>query len=175
MLTVAVAEIAVDTPAVQEIDRILEDLSPINGSDAPVDIPLTLALDLLTRIEPTLIMAEEEGYAFDWDAAKAALAHMSNSAANPANRGHVWCLIRRDRNLSKMVSAGSHSVYADAPDTTRTEGAVARQVAIDTPMLMLLRQNGLEENGWRGTPFYWPVILAQQNVHTAIFAHETTP
>ena len=147
-------------PAVQEIDRILEDISPVNGSDAPVDIPLTLALDLLSRIEPTLIMAEDEGYAFDWDAARAALAHMSNSAANPANRGHVWCLVRRNRNLSQMVAAGSHSVYADAPDTTRTEGAVGRQVAIDSPMLMMIRQNGLEENGWRGTPFYWPVIVS---------------
>src|SRR5205085_201984 len=110
------------------IDAILQDLSPVNGSDAPVDIPLTLALDLLSRIQPTLLMAEEEGYTFDWDAARASLAHMSNSAANPANRGHVWCLVRRDRNLSQTVAAGSHSVYADAPDTTRTEGAVGRQV-----------------------------------------------
>jgi hypothetical protein len=53
--------------------------------------------------------------------------------------------------------------------------AVARQIAIDSPMLMLIRQNGLEENGWRGAPFYWPVIVAQQNIRTAIFAHETTP
>lgn len=162
-------------PVVTEIDRILEDISPSGGSDAPVDISLTLALDLISRVEPTLLMAEEEGYFFDWDAARAALAHMSNSATNPANRGHVWCLVRRDRNLSRYVAAGSHSVYADAPDTTRTEAAVARQVAIDSPMLMLIRQNGLDGNGWRGTPFYWPVIMAQQNIRIAIFAHETTP
>lgn len=162
-------------PIVEEIDRILDDLRPSNGFDTPFDIPLTLALDLLTRIEPTLLMAEDEGYFFDWDATRAALAHMSNSAANSANRSHVWCLVRRDRNLSRTVSAGSHAVYADAPDTTRTEGAVARQFAIDTPMLMLIRQNGLEEKGWRGTPFYWPVIVAQQNIRTAIFAHKTAP
>jgi hypothetical protein len=61
------------------------------------------------------------------------------------------------------------------PDTTRTEGAVARQFAIDMPMLMLIRQNGQVDEGWNGTPFYWPVIVAQQNTRTAIFAHETTP
>jgi hypothetical protein len=42
-------------------------------------------------------------------------------------------------------------------------------------MLMLILQNGREEQGWHGTPFYWPVIVAQQNVQTAIFAHETMP
>jgi hypothetical protein len=40
---------------------------------------------------------------------------------------------------------------------------------------MLTRQNGKEEQGWRGTPFYWPVIVAQEQVRTAIFAHETMP
>lgn len=52
---------------------------------------------------------------------------------------------------------------------------VARRVAIDMPMLMLIKKNGAEEQGWRGTPFYWPVIWAPQNIQTAIFAHETTP
>jgi hypothetical protein len=162
-------------PVIQEIDRILDDLQPANGSTDPFDIPLTLALDLLTQIEPTLLMAEDEGYAFDWDAARAALTHMSNSSRDPANRGHVLCLVRRDRNLSRTVSVGSHAVYSDAPDTTRTEAAVARQFAIDTPMLMLIRQNGQVDKGWNGTAFYWPVIMAQQNIRTAIFAHETTP
>ena len=49
-------------------------------------------------------------------------------------------------------------MYADAPHTTRTEGAVARQIAIDPPMLMMIRQNGPEDLGWRGTPFYRPWI-----------------
>jgi hypothetical protein len=29
------------------------------------------------------------------------------------------------------------------------------------------------DQGWRGTPIYWPVTVAQQNFHTSIFAHET--
>jgi hypothetical protein len=42
-------------------------------------------------------------------------------------------------------------------------------------MLIMIRQNGLEEQGWHGTPFYWPVIYAPQNVRVSIFAHTTTP
>ena len=41
------------------------------------------------------------------------------------------------------------------------------------PMLFLLRQNGSEDKGWRGTPFYWPVIRAQQKTPTAIYTAET--
>ncbi|MDG6999858.1 MAG: hypothetical protein JRN15_12165 [Nitrososphaerota archaeon] len=105
----------------------------------------------------------------------AALTHMSNSSDNSSQRGHVWCLVRKDRNISRTVGTGSHAFYSDAPDTTRTEGNVARQTAVDIPMLIMLRQNGEEDKGWHGAPFYWPVIVAQQNIRTAIFAHETTP
>jgi len=162
-------------PVVEKIDQLLDDFRPVKGFDAPFEIPLAVALDILRRIEPTLLMEKEEGYIFDWEAALSALQYLSSASHVPANRGKVWCLVRTDRNLSRKVTAGSHAVYSDAPDTTRTEGAVARQIAIDTPMLMLIRQNGLEKHDWRGTPFYWPVIVAQQNIRTSIYAHETTP
>lgn len=162
-------------PAVAQIDRKLAEIAPPAGFEQPFEIPLTLAVELLTLIEPTLLMEVDEGYDFDWDAARAALAYMSHASAQPQRRGYVWCLVRDNRNLSRTVSTGSHAVYSDAPDTTRTEGDVARRVATDMPMLMLIKQNGAEEHGWRGTPFYWPVIWAPQNIQTAIFAHETTP
>jgi Z1 domain len=162
-------------PVIEGIDAILDKLLPAKGPDDPVKISLTQALDLLDRIEPTILMEKDEGYDFDWDAARAALTYMSNASTRPSDRGHVWCLVRRNRNLSRRVSAGSHAVYADAPDTTRTEGTIARRIAIDVPMLMLFRQNGKEDDGWRGTPFYWPVIVAPEKIRTSIFAHETTP
>ncbi|MGA2624230.1 MAG: Z1 domain-containing protein [Bacteroidota bacterium] len=162
-------------PIVDELDRMLERLRQGTGIEDPFEISLDAGIDILNHIENALVMEIEQGYDFDWDAARAALSYMSNSATDEANRGHIWCLIRRDRNLSRQVAVGSHHVYSDSPDTTRTEGAVARRVAIDIPMLVLIRQNGLEEQGWRGIPFYWPVIIAQQNIRTAIFAHETTP
>ena len=34
---------------------------------------------------------------------------------------------------------------------------------------MLLGQTGLEKNGWRNAPFYWPVFVVQRNVHEGIF------
>jgi len=37
-------------------------------------------------------------------------------------------------------------------------------------VLMLLRQNGDEAKGWRGLPFWWPVILTPGTAATVIFA-----
>jgi hypothetical protein len=160
-------------PIVREIDCLLKDARHSDDFEEPFEIPFAMATDILRRIETTLIMANEEGYDFDWEAARAALRFMSESAKDPTRRGNVWCLVRTDRNLSQRVSIGSHHIFSDSPDTRRTEGAVAQRVAIDIPMLILIRQNGREDLGWRGTPFYWPVIVAQKNLRTSIFAHET--
>jgi len=158
-------------PAVQEIDAILDQTAAGRDLEQPFEIPLGLALNLLRKIESTLQM--EAGYEFDWAACCAALAYMSSSATNPATRDTVWCLVRKDRNLSRLQP--TVGLFSDAPDNAQREGAIAHRVALDIPMLILFRQNGLKELGWRGAPFYWPVIVAQQNIRTSIFAHETTP
>lgn len=160
---------------VNAIDKEIDILAPKGDISEPFKIPLSAGLKILTSIQPTLVMETDEGYDFDWKAAQAALIYLNNLSPERPDNDKIWCLVRRDRNISRRLNIGSHSVYADAPDTTRTEGAVARQVAIDAPMLILLRQNGSEDKGWRGTPFYWPVIVAQRNCKTAIFAHETMP
>jgi hypothetical protein len=103
----------------------------------------------------------------------AALEYLSNAARNPDNRGKVLLLVRKDRNLSRKINSGGREAFSDAPDTTQREGVIARNHAKDTPMLMLFRQNGAEEQGWRGTPFYWPVIWAPANTRTAVFSHST--
>ena len=159
---------------VEDIDQLLDDLNPNADFDEPFEITLTAGLDILKRIEPTILMKEDEGYEFDWEAARAALSYLANLSKDPARRDRVWCLVRKSRNLSQEVAKGSHAKYADAPDTTRTEGDVAKAVGIENPVLILIRQNGKKEQGWRDTPFWWPVIHAQKNVRTTIFANETT-
>lgn len=159
-------------PIVEEIDAKLKKLAGGNGFDEPFEISLADASDLIGRAERTIVMNSDEGYEFDWEAARAALGYLSQQGAVKKNR--VWCLVRLNRNLSRTVSAGSHAFYADAPDTARTEGEVAKRVAQDMPMLIMIRQNGKEDLGWKGTPFWWPVIYAQGAAKTTIFAHETS-
>ena len=161
-------------PIVDDIDAKLNLLSGEQGFEDPFPIPLKDALEILHQIEETIQMEQEQGFDFDWVALRASLTYLSQLATDLARRGQVWCLVRKDRNLKRFLSEGNPVTYSDAPDTAQREGRIAREVSIDRPLLMLIRQNGTEEQGWMGTPFYWPVIMAQQNVRTAIFAHETT-
>jgi hypothetical protein len=157
-------------PAVKRLDDLVARHRPSKDLAAAFRMPLSVATQLLELIKPTLIM--EPGYDFNWEAASAALKYLSDSPAGDSERGTVWCLVREERSASRFVAGARRSFY-DSPDTSQREGAIAREVALNSPMLMLFRQNGLPEQGWRGTPFFWPVIWVQKNVKTAIFAQET--
>jgi len=160
-------------PVTDRLDRRLQELAGEHGFQEPFVITVEVALELMNALEPTLKMEEEEGYSFDWEAARSALQYLASLPEQASEQGKVWCLVRNDREIQRTVSAGSHAQYADAPDSTKTEGGLRKAFAIDNPMLMLIRQNGRDEKGWTGSPFYWPVISAQKNTPTAIFAHET--
>lgn len=157
-------------PSVKAVDDLVNQHRPSEDLLAPFLMPLGAATQVLERIESTLIM--EDGYDFDWKAARAALEYLSYSGPNQSEQGSVWCLVREDRNASRFVDGPRRSFY-DSPDTSQREGVIARKVALDAPMLMLFRQNGRVEQDWRGTLFYWPVIWVQKNVKIAIFAQET--
>ena len=88
-------------------------------------------------------METDFGYEFDCQAARTALECMSGRATNPNNRGTAWCLVRKDRNLSRFQPALGPPYFSDAPDTVQREGAIERRFVIDIPMLMI-RQNGTE-------------------------------
>lgn len=160
-------------PVTEKLDQQLDKLAGNGSFDEPFLIPVAVAIELLNTLEPTFKMEEDEGYSFDWEAARSALQYLASLPKDASEQDKVWCLVRTDREIQRTVSAGSHALYADAPDSTKTEGQIRKKYAIDNPMLILIRQNGREEKGWTGAPFYWPVISAQQNTPTAIFAHET--
>jgi hypothetical protein len=157
-------------PAVSEIDKRLSVIFP-SGFEQPAVVPTTVAVEILRLIKPTLLM--EDGYEFDWAGAQAALEYMSTAARNPDNRGKMLILVRTDRKMSRTITSGGRTAFSDAPDTAQREGLIARNNAKDTPMLMLFRQDGAESQGWRGTPFYWPVVWAPENTRTAVYSHSS--
>src|SRR5699024_529935 len=81
---------------------------------------------------------------------------------------------RNNLNMSRIRE--SSQKYEDAPDTPRGKNGelkVARELAKDTPALILLRENSLEEKGWRNSPFGWPVLVTPASTPPVVFARET--
>ena len=157
------------------VEALDEEVEQLCGFDAaqPKLVPLAAALDLLTKIEPTMHFPEDDAPPFDWDGARAALTHLSQQHSDPTKRGQVLLWAAKNRNASRLASESSHATYIETPDSEKTEGQLAKTYAADHPILFLLRQNGSEDNGWRGTPFYWPVIRAQAHTPTAVYTAET--
>jgi hypothetical protein len=95
-----------------------------------------------------------------------ALQHLSQICKKSGLKGKVWLLAAKDRNVRRYREEGR---FSNAPDTKQQKDS-ARTRAQDVPVLMLLRQNGEESHGWRGLPFWWPVILTPDSAATVIFA-----
>jgi hypothetical protein len=148
-------------------------LSALDGRIADITAP-SPAEPLLVSVDTAIELLERAYDNLEFEIASdsekkahaAALEHLSRITSNSENRGKVWLMTARDRNVSRYREEGR---FSDAPDTKQqSEVAVAK--AVDIPVLMLLRQNGEEANGWRGFPFWWPVIVTPSTAVTSIFA-----
>jgi adenine-specific DNA-methyltransferase len=54
--------------------------------------------------------------------------------------------------------------------TTMQDRAAVRTLNSHQPILVLSRQDGREEDGWRGAAFWWPVLFAPAKAAPSIFA-----
>lgn len=150
---------------VKDIDTKVDLLKQDGDFKNPFLISLAVANEIIDLISKTLLFDSK-----NWDTTsyKACLEHLSVNTNNTEQASKVWLLVRKDRNNRRIREESNR--YFDAPDTSHIEGQIAREYAVDVPMLMLFRQNGLKEQGWMGYPFWWPVVVAPKNAHTAIFA-----
>lgn len=156
---------------IERLDERVEELCGFNA-EVPVLISVETALELLAKIQPTLL-EEENTPPFDWDAARAVLAHLAQLHHKSAQRGLVYLWAAKGRNSARLASESSHATFIETPDSEKTEGRLTKKYAKQHPILFLLRQNGKESKGWRSTPFYWPVIRAQQITPVSVYASET--
>lgn len=152
------------TKNLEAFDARIENL--VGSAKEPVLIDLAEGVEVLRLAYANLEF--DEFTDDDRDAHTAALEHLSRTCTKPHLRGKVWLLAAKDRNVSRYREEGR---FSNAPDTKQQKDLV-RSKADDIPVLMLLRQNGEEAKGWRGLPFWWPVIVTPRSAATAIFATE---
>ena len=92
------------------------------------------------------------------------------SLLNYLSTSHVNVYCGTDRNISRLRTTSRY--YSDMPFNRDNDLRQAKDMAIEEPTLMLMRQNGLESNGWRGAEFYWPVLVTQHKVEPAVYSSE---
>ncbi|BCB02135.1 Z1 domain-containing protein [Bacillus sp. KH172YL63] len=153
--------------AVSKVIQELKQYSPqVMDNDAFL-APLSEVKRILSKIHETLVM--EDGYEWDLDEYFSILDYLTLDSKEK----FVWIIVREGRNITRIDSEGRFENSPDTPKGDKGELKVARKVAVDHPAVMLLKQNGDADKGWRDTPFWWPVMLAQSNIETTVYAKET--
>jgi Z1 domain len=136
----------------------------VGSSRKPVLIDVAKGVELLKLAYANLEFDDDTKD--DREAHIAALEHLSRSCKKSQLKGKVWLLVATDRNVRRYREEGR---FSNAPDTKQQKDLPVGK-ADDIPVLMLLRQNGDEAMGWRGLPFWWPVVMTPRTGITAIFA-----
>jgi hypothetical protein len=153
------------THGVKKLDALDAQVGKIIGfSQDPVLIDVERGVELLKLAYENLEF--DDSTDDDREAHIAALEHLSRTCRKPELKGKIWVLAATDRNVARYREEGR---FSNAPDTKQQKD-LARTIAEDLPVLMLLRQNGDEAKGWRGMAFWWPVIVTPRGGVTAIFA-----
>ncbi|MFQ5799759.1 MAG: Z1 domain-containing protein, partial [Bacteroidota bacterium] len=153
--------------ATRRLDKLIMDCQPKEKPDEPFLIDVHLAKHIINEINGMLQF--EKGSEWDIKAVKASIEYLCTKSAGGRDENRIWCLARRNRNV-KRVRAGGRPF--NAPDTAHVEGRIAREIAADRPMLMLFRHDGRQEDGWNGSPFWWPVLWAPKNTKATVFTSE---
>lgn len=92
------------------------------------------------------------------------------SLVNYLSTEKVNVYVGTNRKISRLRKTSRY--YSDMPYNRDNDLKQAKEVAINEPTLMLMKQCGLVENGWKGAEFYWPVLVTQKNVETAVYTSE---
>ena len=147
---------------VERIDRLVPPAG--TNSNRPVRVTTDEAIAIVDLIAATL--EDDEVDPFDWKALRGAIEYYSRIAAPEADRGQCWLLAETDREIVRIRPGGR---FSNAPHTKQQE-AIVHQVGGRLPIIMLFRQNGSAEKGWRDAPFWWPVLFPPINSVPAVFA-----
>ncbi len=145
------------------IDRLLP--GHCLNSDTPAQIDSLLAHDILNLIEKTL---ETDPDQWDWNALHATIDYFTKVRPDRDPSGTIWLMGYTDRSITRLRQSGRPS---DAPDT-KQQRDIAEKYAKQSPMLLLLKQDGLKEKDWGGFPFWWPVLIAPTEAEPCVYAHE---
>jgi predicted nucleic-acid-binding protein len=111
----------------------------------------------------------ENGYNFKIEEVKGIIEYLINESPNHLKKLAV--IIRENRDIARIRKSTGR--FEDAPDTgsgSSSELQIARQLSNESVVVILLRENGKESGGWKGSPFYWPIIIVPQYVTTFIYS-----
>jgi len=81
---------------------------------------------------------------------------------------NVYCGTNRKINRLRKTSR----YYSDMPYSRSGDLVPAKNMSQTTPTLMLMKQCGYKEEGWKDAEFYWPVLIVPTNIRAAVYTSD---
>ncbi|MEI8129003.1 MAG: Z1 domain-containing protein [bacterium] len=159
----------------ERIDKII-DIKSKKKDEEPYLVDLSVAFEIVELISRSYEYDQKwdnEELVWDISAFKSLISYLDHLNKDATSKGKILLYIRSEREMSRKKYGGT--AFSDAPDDGKTDRKICRTASVNTPVLMLLKQNGLEmpnEIGWRNGTFYWPVLIAPQNSPTFVYSAE---
>lgn len=125
-----------------------------------IEIGLEAAIEIIDAIEPTLVFDDEPD--FDWEAMRGLLRYYAEAAGQ-----RVLLLAEDGRKLHKSRSGDRSGLSILGTGDLR---ALVREPTRDAPALVLLKQVGGPELGWKAGPFWWPMLASPPQATSCVFA-----
>ena len=130
------------------------------GTRRFVEVGLDEAIEIINAIEPSLVF--DTDLEFDWAAMRGLLQYYSEKAG----RG-VLLLAEEGRRLDKSRSGDRSGLSILGTGDLR---ALVREPTRSAPALVLLKQVGGTELGWKAGPFWWPMLASPPQATSCVFA-----
>ncbi|MBN3850244.1 hypothetical protein G3N58_25990 [Paraburkholderia sp. Ac-20342] len=144
--------------AIDKIDKLI----PADCLDTKMfaEIELSQAISLIDNISETLVANGQPG--FDWEAMKGLLSYYADKS-----NGRVLILAEQGRRLSKDASGDRSGISILGTAELR---ALVREPTRQAPAIVLLKQDGGDELGWKAGPFWWPMLASPPQASSCVFA-----
>jgi hypothetical protein len=130
-----------------------------------------IVYNIVDKINSAFVYSEHydnEGLEWDYESFKAIISRLQANIKNDKLKGKIYCYVAKNMNVSRKKN--DEQTFSDAPEDGNTDRKIAKKIAEETACLILLRQNGRKEAGWRDAAFWWPVLITPKNSRPAVFA-----
>ena len=129
-------------------------------------VPVADALEMLDLTYDNLVFDDEDDGLASRKALMAALEWLVRADGQPDRDRRVWMIVAEDRAVKRLREEGR---FSNSPDT-KQQRDLAESVGEAVPVLSLLRQRGTVDDGWRGLPFWWPVVMVPRKAVTSVYS-----
>lgn len=82
------------------------------------------------------------------------------------DNNEINIVVKKNKNTRKYRPSGR---IEDAPDTGDSESKVAKELASNEPVILLLQENG-DDDGWKNRSFWWPILVSPKNIPRIFYA-----